>query len=242
MANGGATALVLVGVVLVAAVLFGGSIISAVSGGIGGFSDWVNGFLQAVGLGGGSGNATGTAWFAFSVHFQDGSAAQDLNMDPTFSLFPASVTYNGHIVSAIDILIRVRLSGASLGSWSTVASQHVEIYLGTNTTPSASSTASFTDSGDSWVSGVASTVANNTLSSQTLGSLFDQLSGDFVGPVLPGQPRSLWRLQLTGTLVLSLNGKQYTSTLSAGGISLTNTFGVCSISPVDSLTFPLVEA
>jgi hypothetical protein len=165
---------------------------------------------------GSGGLSSASAWFAFTLHFSDGTS-QDLNMNPTFSLFPLSITWQGKTLSSMDVLIRLKVSGSNLGSWSTVSSQHIEIYFESSTTPAASSTVSFSKSGSSWASGQTQTIQTTTIDAQTLDTIFNVYG------------TGTWIFQTTGTVTLTMNGQQYGANMGQNDITLENS-GTLSIS------------
>jgi hypothetical protein len=233
LANSG---LLIVGaVVLIVIVLFGGTIVGFVSGAFSSLNVAIANFFKQLGgsLGfnntspsptptpsggspnptptatGGGGNAAATAWFAFTLHFSDGTT-QDLNMNPTFSIFPLSITWQGKDVSSMDVLIRLKVTGTNLGAWSTVSSQHIEIYLSPSTTPATSSTGSFSDNGNGWNSGASNTIQRTTISGATLDALFGEYG------------TGSWIFQTTGTVTLTMNGQQYSANMGQNDVTLQN--------------------
>jgi hypothetical protein len=229
------TGLIIIGAVLVVLLLFSGPLIAFATGIFTQFNQAISGLINQFGGGaGGSGqNMTGEAWFAFTVHFSDGTS-QDINMNPTYSIFPLSITFENKTVTALDTFIRLNLVGSKMGSWSTTSSQHIEVYLNPNTTPATSSTASYTDSGSAWTSGETKTIQTTTIQSSTLDSLFAQYG------------TGTWLFQTTGSvaLAISVNGvnEQFTATLNAGGVQLSNVpvNGAYSIQSIHNFqTFPL---
>lgn len=228
------TGLIIIGAVLVVLLLFSGPIMVFATGLFAQFNQAISGLINQFGGGAGSGNMTGEAWFAFTVHFSDGTS-QDINMNPTYSIFPLSITFDNKSVSALDVFIRLNLVGSKMGSWSTTSTQHIEVYLNPNTTPAASSTASYTDSGSSWTSGETKTIQTTTIQESTLDSLFAQYG------------TGTWLFQTTGTVALgiSVNGvnEQFTATLNAGGVQLSNVpvNGAYSIQSIHNFqTFPVI--
>ena len=182
-----------------------------------------------------SGEAThGAVWFAFTLHFSDGTS-QDLNMNapesPMFSLFPMSITYMGKTVSSMDVLIRLKLTGDGLGLWGTTSSQHIEIYFNGASTPATSSTGSFSDSGSSWTSGETQTINTVTISGTTLNTLFATYG------------YGSWVFQTTGVATVTINGQQYSATMVQNDITLqnSNTLSVASLTATHLTTFPLTR-
>jgi hypothetical protein len=231
MANNAAGAIVLIVVIFVAVVLFVPRIIPNIGGiNFQGYSDQFWQWLNHI-SGRGSSNIAGQAWFAFTVHFSDGTT-QDINMNPTLSLFPFSITFQGKTVTQLDMLIRANLVGDNMGAWSAHASQHIEVYLKPETTPKTSSTASFDTSGSSWPSGTTKTLISTPITSSTLDSFFQTYgAGD-------------WLFQTTGSvdLTVTVNGisQSLTATLNAGGVDLSEnpSFSILSVTSTFQ-SFPL---
>jgi len=137
------------------------------------------------------------------LHFSDGTS-QDLNMNPTFSIFPLSISYNGKDLASLDVFIRLKVTGSNLGAWNTAASQHIEVYFNGASTPATSSTGSFSDSDVSWTSGTTISIIDTALTSAQLDSVFNANGG--VGS---------WTFQVTGTVSLSITSNGVLQNLSA---------------------------
>jgi hypothetical protein len=233
MANNAAGAIVLIVVIFVAVVLFVPRIIPNIGGiNFQGYSDQFWQWLNHI-SGRGSSNIAGQAWFAFTVHFSDGTT-QDINMNPTLSLFPLSITFEGKTVTQLDLLIRAKLDEDNVGAWSAHASQHIEVYLKPETTPKTSSTGSFDTSGSSWTKGEIKTLISTQISGTTLDNLFKTYgSGD-------------WLFQTTGYVNMTLRINyipQITSaTLNAGGIDLSEnpSLSISTITGSNLQQFPLL--
>jgi hypothetical protein len=150
-------------------------------------------------------------------------------MNPTFSLFALSVTWNGKTVSSIDVLIRLKVTGSNLGAWSTTASQHIEIYLSPSTTPASSSTGSYPDSGGSWISGASNTILDTPISGSTLDALFGEYG------------TGSWVFQTTGYVTLTMNGQTYTATMGQQDVTLQNseTLSIASLTGSGFQTYQL---
>lgn len=179
----------------------------------------------------GGGSASAVSWFAFTLHFNDGTT-QDLNMNPTFSIFPLSITWQGKTVSSMDVFIRLKVTGNDLGAWSTYSSQHIEIYLSPATTPATSSTSLYSDSGSSWNSGATNTIQTTTISGTTLDALFGEYG------------TGTWVFQTTGTVTLTMsNGQAYSATMGQQDVTLANseTLSIASLTATHLTTTQLTR-
>lgn len=217
-------AILLIGIVVVAAVV--GYTYMTSNGGFSfdNIGQWFNDLIHGIPGGGSSGNITGTTWTAFKLYFADGTT-QDINMQPTFALFPMSITFNGKELSKVDVLIRAQLnSQTSIGAWSSVATQHLEIYKKPETTPKTSSTGTFTSQGQSWTSGETKTLQTTTIQASTLDSLVAQYGSNG------------WLMQSTGTVKLTISGSTLTASLNAGGLDFSYATGAGNQLSISSVT------
>ena len=228
MANSALGGLLIVGaLILIGLLLFSSTIVAAATSFESELNAGVAGFFKSLGLGTGllnstsptptptgsgsptptptalSGNAQAEAWFAFTLYFSDGTS-QSLNMNPTFSLLPLSISWEGKTLTSMTVFIRLKVTGTDLGAWQTSTSQHIEVYFNGASVPATSSTGTFTDSGGSWTSGDSESISNITISSATLSSVFASNGG--VGT---------WVFQTTGATNMQITSNGVLQTLSA---------------------------
>jgi hypothetical protein len=216
--NSGAMLIVIL-VGFAALLLFAGPILNTISEFTGGqpfempsLTNIINQIKNALGLGNGGSNATGSAGVAFTVYFTDGTTT-DINPDLSFSIQSFSVSYAGNnkTISKIDVKVPAKLSDLS-GVWSCQTEMRVELYKKPSTSPATSSTKQYTTGGASWPSGETKTMATFTLQSFELDNIFAQFGkGDY-----------LLQVKAWITLTTTVNGvsQSYTSETLAGGLDI----------------------
>ena len=163
------------------------------------------------------------SWFAFTLHFSDGTS-QNVNMNPTLSILPLSIMYEGKTLTSMDVYIMLKVTGSNLGPWTTTASQHIEVYYNGATIPATSSTGQFNDAGSSWTSGQAQTILDTPLTADQISSALNQYG------------YGTWVFQTTGYVSLTISqgstqAQTLTATMGQNDITLvnSNTSSICTI-------------
>lgn len=206
--------IIIIGVVVVVALLFGGTIVAFVSGAIPNVTAWFEDIISQIRgvISGGGDTATGMSSVAFRVYFADGSTPIEINQDMSYSILPLSISFQGKTVSQIEVDVLVRMSGANIGAWNTNTTIHTELYKKPETVPKTWASGSFVDGGTSWSPGAKKTVAKYIVEASLLDDAADDYGdGDYL-------------LQVTADLALNVNvdgiAQTYEASPMAGGVDI----------------------
>jgi hypothetical protein len=196
MAKGSATgvlAILMIGVLAVA-LLFGGTIISFVSG----FPSVIQDFIGQIrgSLPGAGGDFKGAAWIGYTVFYADGTSEEVRQDPPTFSVFPLSITFKGKDVSSVRVDFRTKLScDKDMGAWRANVSMKTEFFKMSDSVPRTAKTsaiANYTKAGASWGDGEVKVLASYTVPASQLENIVFTF-GD-----------GHWLLQFLGIMILEV--------------------------------------
>jgi hypothetical protein len=197
MAKGSASGMLAVLLIggLAVALIFGGSILSFVSG----LPSFIEDFIGQIrgGLPGAGGSFEGATWIGYTVFYADGTSEDVRQSAPTFSLMPLSITFKNKDVSSVRVDLRAKLScDKPMGVWAANVSMKTEVFKMSDSVPRTAKTsaiANYSKNGASWGNGEVKVLASYTVQASQL--------EDLVFTYGDGH----WLLQFLGILTLNVS-------------------------------------
>ena len=172
--KGGAFALVLIIILIVAAVFIIPKVVSGEEFSFEGIWDEIVAAFTGLFGGGGGGDSDGYVGVGFTIYYADGNS-EDFGVSPTFQISPLTITVTGKDVNRIDVFVRAKFITSEVTTWSADVTQQIEVYKVPSEEPQFSSTGYFSESGDSWGAGTVKNLAVTVLDA----SIIDDLVADY---------------------------------------------------------------
>ena len=161
--KGGAFALILIIILIVAAVFIIPTIASGEPVTLDSIWNWLKNLI-------GQTNSSGIVGIGFTVHFKDGSS-ENFGASPTLTISPLSVSVLGKEFNSIDVFVRAKMTAEDVGQWSAEVTQKIELYKKPSLSPEYFSTGFFSETGTSWISGALKNLAVTPLDADVINDL-----------------------------------------------------------------------